>query len=61
MQNRSSDHPVIWPIDMVALALFRDGRSAGEIADAIGFDVDDTVEAVVRASRVVLDAAPTAA
>ena len=57
MAPGSPNAPVIWPIDMVALALFRDGRTASEIAEAIGFEVDDTIEAVVRAYRLVLASA----
>ena len=57
MPPGSPNAPVIWPIDMVALALFRDGRTASEIAEAIGFEVDDTIEAVVRAYRLVLASA----
>jgi hypothetical protein len=49
--------PQIMPLDLVAWALYRRGRSAEEVAEQTGLDVEQAVEAIIRGFRLALEAA----
>ena len=49
--------PQIMPLDLVAWALYRRGRSAEEVAEQTGLDVTQAVEAIIRGFRLALEAA----
>ena len=48
--------PQIMPLDLVAWALYRRGRSAEEVAAQTGLDVAQAVEAIIRGFRLALEA-----
>jgi hypothetical protein len=48
--------PQIMPLDLVAWALYRRGRSAEEVAAQTGLDVEQAVEAIIRGFRLALEA-----
>jgi hypothetical protein len=48
--------PQIMPLDLVAWALYRRGRSAEEVAEQTGLDVEQAVEAIIRGFRLALEA-----
>ena len=48
--------PQIMPLDLVAWALYRRGRSAKEVAEQTGLDVEQAVEAIIRGFRLALEA-----
>lgn len=43
------------PLDLVAWALFRRGRSAEEVARQTGLDLEQALEAIVRGFRLALE------
>jgi hypothetical protein len=45
----------IMPLDLVAWALFRHGRSAEEVAAQTGLDREQAVEAIIRGFRLALE------
>jgi hypothetical protein len=47
--------PEIMPLDLVAWALFRRGRSAEEVAAQTGLDLEQAVEAIIRGFRLTLE------
>jgi hypothetical protein len=47
--------PEIMPLDLVAWALFRHGRSAEEVARQTGLDLEQALEAIVRGFRLALE------
>jgi hypothetical protein len=47
--------PQIMPLDLVAWALFRRGRSPEEVAAHTGLDLQQTVEAIIRGFRLTLE------
>jgi hypothetical protein len=47
--------PQIMPLDLVAWALFRRGRSAEEVAEQTGLDVEQALEAIIRGFRLTLE------
>ena len=47
--------PQIMPLDLVAWALFRRGRSAEEVAVQTGLDVEQAIEAIIRGFRLTLE------
>jgi hypothetical protein len=47
--------PEIMPLDLVAWALFRRGRSAEEVAAQTGLDLEQAVEAIIRGFRLSLE------
>ena len=47
--------PEIMPLDLVAWALFRHGRSAAEVAAQTGLDLEQAVEAIIRGFRLALE------
>jgi hypothetical protein len=47
--------PGIMPLDLVAWALFRHGRSAAEVAEQTGLDLEQAVEAIIRGFRLALE------
>jgi hypothetical protein len=47
--------PEIMPLDLVAWALFRRGRSAEEVAAQTGLDIEQAVEAIIRGFRLALE------
>ncbi|HET6171883.1 MAG TPA: hypothetical protein VFD90_04720 [Gaiellales bacterium] len=47
--------PEIMPLDLVAWALFRRGRSAAEVAAQTGLELEQAVEAIVRGFRLALE------
>ena len=48
--------PQIMPLDLVAWALYRRGRSTEEVAAQTGLDVQQAVEAIIRGFRLALEA-----
>jgi hypothetical protein len=44
------------PLDLVAWALFRRGRSADEVAAQTGLSLDQALEAIIRGFRLTLEA-----
>ena len=48
--------PQIMPLDLVAWALYRRGRSAEQVAAQTGLDVEQAVEAIIRGFRLALEA-----
>ena len=47
--------PEIMPLDLVAWALFRRGRSAEQVAAQTGLDLEQAVEAIIRGFRLALE------
>jgi hypothetical protein len=47
--------PQIMPLDLVAWALFRRGRSAEEVAEQTGLDLEHAIEAIIRGFRLTLE------
>lgn len=47
--------PEIMPLDLVAWALFRHGRSPEEVAAQTGLDLEQAVEAIIRGFRLALE------
>jgi hypothetical protein len=47
--------PEIMPLDLVAWALFRRGRSAEQVAEQTGLDLEQAVEAIIRGFRLSLE------
>jgi hypothetical protein len=47
--------PEIMPLDLVAWALFRRGRSAEQVAAQTGLDLEQAVEAIIRGFRLTLE------
>ena len=47
--------PQIMPLDLVAWALYRRGRSAEEVAAQTGLDREQAVEAIIRGFRLTLE------
>jgi hypothetical protein len=47
--------PQIMPLDLVAWALFRRGRSPEEVAAQTGLDLQQAVEAIIRGFRLTLE------
>ncbi len=47
--------PQIMPLDLVAWALFRRGRSPEEVAAQTGLDLQQTLEAIIRGFRLTLE------
>ena len=47
--------PQIMPLDLVAWALYRRGRSAEEVAEQTGLDLEETIEAIIRGFRLTLE------
>ena len=47
--------PEIMPLDLVAWALFRRGRSTAEVAAQTGLDLEQAVEAIIRGFRLALE------
>jgi hypothetical protein len=47
--------PEIMPLDLVAWALFRRGRSAEEVARQTGLDLEQALEAIARGFRLALE------
>jgi hypothetical protein len=47
--------PQIMPLDLVAWALFRRGRSTAEVAAQTGLDLEQAVEAIIRGFRLTLE------
>ena len=47
--------PQIMPLDLVAWALFRRGRSTEEVAAQTGLDLEQAVEAIIRGFRLTLE------
>jgi hypothetical protein len=47
--------PEIMPLDLVAWALFRRGRSPEQIAAQTGLDLEQAVEAIIRGFRLALE------
>jgi hypothetical protein len=47
--------PQSMPLDLVAWALFRRGRSAVEVAEQTGLDLEQAVEAIIRGFRLTLE------
>lgn len=45
----------IMPLDLVAWALFRRGRSAAEVAEQTGLELAEAVEAIIRGFRLSLE------
>ena len=45
----------IMPLDLVAWALFRRGRSAEEVAEQTGLAVEQAIEAIIRGFRLALE------
>ena len=43
------------PLDLVAWALFRCGRSAEQVAEQTGLDLEQAVEAIIRGFRLTLE------
>ena len=43
--------PQIMPLDLVAWALFRRGRSVEEVAEQTGLDLEHAIEAIIRGFR----------
>ena len=43
------------PLDLVAWALFRRGRSVEEVAEQTGLDLAQAVEAIIRGFRLALE------
>ena len=48
--------PQIMPLDLVAWALYRRGRSAEEVAAQPGLDVQQAAAAILRGFRLALEA-----
>ena len=48
--------PEIMPLDLVAWALYRRGRSAEEVAEQTGLDREQAIEAIIRGFRLALEA-----
>jgi hypothetical protein len=47
--------PQIMPLDLVAWALFRRGRSAEEVAEQTGLELEEALEAIIRGFRLTLE------
>jgi hypothetical protein len=47
--------PQIMPLDLVAWALYRRGRSAEEVSEQTGLDLEQTIEAIIRGFRLTLE------
>jgi hypothetical protein len=47
--------PEIMPLDLVAWALFRRGRSPAEVAAQTGLDLEQALEAIIRGFRLTLE------
>jgi hypothetical protein len=47
--------PQIMPLDLVAWALFRRGRTPDEVAEQTGLDLEQALEAIVRGFRLTLE------
>jgi hypothetical protein len=47
--------PEIMPLDLVAWALFRHGRTAEQVAEQTGLDLEQAVEAIIRGFRLALE------
>jgi hypothetical protein len=47
--------PQITPLDLVAWALFRRGRSAEEVSAQTGLELHEAVEAIIRGFRLTLE------
>jgi hypothetical protein len=47
--------PEIMPLDLVAWALFRHGRSPEEVARQTGLDLEQALEAIIRGFRLALE------
>ena len=47
--------PQIMPLDLVAWALFRRGRSAEEVAEQTGLELEQAIEAIIRGFRLTLE------
>ena len=47
--------PQIMPLDLVAWALYRRGRSAEEVAAQTGLDLEQAIEAIIRGFRLTLE------
>ena len=47
--------PQIMPLDLVAWALFRRGRTPEEVAEQTGLDREQTIDAIIRGFRLTLE------
>jgi hypothetical protein len=47
--------PQISPLDLVAWALYRRGRTPAEVAEQTGLELEQAVEAIVRGFRLALE------
>jgi hypothetical protein len=47
--------PQIMPLDLVAWALYRRGRSPEEVAELTGLDLEQALEAIIRGFRLTLE------
>ena len=47
--------PQIMPLDLVAWALYRRGRSPEAVAEQTGLDLEETIEAIIRGFRLTLE------
>jgi hypothetical protein len=57
-RRRTAQHvpaPQIMPLDLVAWALFRRGRSAQEVSQQTGLGLNEAVEAIIRGFRLTLE------
>jgi hypothetical protein len=55
VEGRGVAAPEMMPLDLVAWALFRRGRSAEEVAEQTGLDAEQAVEAIIRGFRLTLE------
>jgi len=47
--------PQIMPLDLVAWALFRRGRTTAEVAEQTGLDLEQAIESIIRGFRLTLE------
>jgi hypothetical protein len=47
--------PQIMPLDLVAWALYRRGRSPEQVAEQTGLDLEQAIEAIIRGFRLTLE------
>ena len=43
------------PLDLVAWALFRRGRTTAEVAEQTGLDLEQAIESIIRGFRLTLE------